>query len=150
MTIRSPIDILTRFTFAGAIALVISSCAAPDTQHHIVISTREQKLALLHVQVWFGRLARQQLYSAGQVGDRRKNRGQCPAGRSIQRSPPHRRNRRARFARSRSDRYTHSLAAWTRAAKRKRLCSGHLHSRHAGGTEYWSACKLRMHSNAFR
>ncbi len=47
MTIRSPIDILTRFTFAGAIALVISSCAAPDTQHHIVISTREQKLALL-------------------------------------------------------------------------------------------------------
>src|SRR6266480_1576918 len=47
MTIRSPIDILTRFTFAGAIALIISSCAAPDTQHHIVISTREQKLALL-------------------------------------------------------------------------------------------------------
>src|SRR6266702_3508117 len=47
MTIRNPIDILTRFTFAGAIALVISSCAAPDTQHHIVISTREQKLALL-------------------------------------------------------------------------------------------------------
>src|SRR6266704_2511780 len=47
MTIRKPIDILTRFTFAGAIALVISSCAAPDTQHHIVISAREQKLAVL-------------------------------------------------------------------------------------------------------
>jgi len=47
MTIRKPIDILTRFTFVGAIALIISSCAAPDTQHHIVISTREQKLALL-------------------------------------------------------------------------------------------------------
>jgi lipoprotein-anchoring transpeptidase ErfK/SrfK len=47
MTIRRPIDILTRFTFSGAIALIISSCAAPDTQHHIVISTREQKLALL-------------------------------------------------------------------------------------------------------
>jgi lipoprotein-anchoring transpeptidase ErfK/SrfK len=29
------------------IALLISSCAVPDTQHHIVISTREQKLALL-------------------------------------------------------------------------------------------------------
>jgi lipoprotein-anchoring transpeptidase ErfK/SrfK len=29
------------------IALFIASCAAPDTQHHIVISTREQKLALL-------------------------------------------------------------------------------------------------------
>ncbi|PYL63460.1 MAG: hypothetical protein DMF24_00090 [Verrucomicrobia bacterium] len=27
--------------------MFISSCAAPDTQHHIVISTREQKLALL-------------------------------------------------------------------------------------------------------
>ncbi len=47
MTIRNPIDILTRVTFVGAIALIISSCAAPDTQHHIVVSIREQKLALL-------------------------------------------------------------------------------------------------------
>src|SRR5207253_11364223 len=47
MTIRNPIDILTRFAFVAAIALFICSCAAPDTQHHIVISTREQKLALL-------------------------------------------------------------------------------------------------------
>src|SRR6266516_1839049 len=47
MTIRKPIDILTRFTFVTAITFIISSCAAPDTQHHIVISTREQKLALL-------------------------------------------------------------------------------------------------------
>ncbi len=47
MTIRNPIDILTRFTFVTAIAFIISSCAAPDTQHHIVISTREQKLAVL-------------------------------------------------------------------------------------------------------
>jgi lipoprotein-anchoring transpeptidase ErfK/SrfK len=30
-----------------ALALFLSSCVAPDTQHHIVISTREQKLALL-------------------------------------------------------------------------------------------------------
>jgi lipoprotein-anchoring transpeptidase ErfK/SrfK len=29
------------------LALFLASCAAPDTQHHIVISTREQKLALL-------------------------------------------------------------------------------------------------------
>src|SRR5213078_3918174 len=29
------------------VPIIISSCAAPDTQHHIVISTREQKLALL-------------------------------------------------------------------------------------------------------
>jgi lipoprotein-anchoring transpeptidase ErfK/SrfK len=47
MTSRNPIDILTRVTFIGAIALIISSCAAPDTRHHIVISTREQKLAVL-------------------------------------------------------------------------------------------------------
>src|SRR2546430_28052 len=47
MTIRNPIDILTRSAFVAAIALIISSCAAPDTQHHIVISTREQKLAVL-------------------------------------------------------------------------------------------------------
>src|SRR6266699_720880 len=48
MTIRNPIDILTHFAFVAAIALIISSCAAPDTQHHIVISTREQKLATTH------------------------------------------------------------------------------------------------------
>ena len=47
MTSRNPIDILTRVTFIGAIALIISSCAAPDTRHHIVISAREQKLAVL-------------------------------------------------------------------------------------------------------
>src|ERR1043166_4767423 len=29
------------------LALFLASCAAPDTQHHIVISTREQKLAIL-------------------------------------------------------------------------------------------------------
>ena len=28
-------------------ALFLVSCAAPDTQHHIVISTRDQKLAVL-------------------------------------------------------------------------------------------------------
>jgi lipoprotein-anchoring transpeptidase ErfK/SrfK len=29
------------------VALFLASCAAPDTQHHVVISTRDQKLALL-------------------------------------------------------------------------------------------------------
>src|SRR5215475_595785 len=29
------------------VAFFLASCAAPDTQHHIVISTRDQKLALL-------------------------------------------------------------------------------------------------------
>jgi lipoprotein-anchoring transpeptidase ErfK/SrfK len=32
---------------AIAIALFMASCAAPDTRHHIVVSTRDQKLALL-------------------------------------------------------------------------------------------------------
>jgi len=47
MTSRNPSDIFTRVIFIGAIALIISSCAAPDTRHHIVISAREQKLAVL-------------------------------------------------------------------------------------------------------
>jgi hypothetical protein len=29
------------------LALILASCAAPDTQHHVVISVREQRLALL-------------------------------------------------------------------------------------------------------
>src|SRR5438105_12077213 len=41
------IDIFTRAILLGAIATIVVSCAAPDTQHHIVISTGEQKLALL-------------------------------------------------------------------------------------------------------
>jgi lipoprotein-anchoring transpeptidase ErfK/SrfK len=41
------IDISSRAILLGAIATIVASCAAPDTRHHIVISTREQKLALL-------------------------------------------------------------------------------------------------------
>ena len=41
------INIFSRAILLGAIATIVASCAAPDTQHHIVISTREQKLALL-------------------------------------------------------------------------------------------------------
>ena len=33
--------------FLLLVALFLASCAAPDTRHHIVISTREQKLAVL-------------------------------------------------------------------------------------------------------
>jgi lipoprotein-anchoring transpeptidase ErfK/SrfK len=36
-----------RAYFLLLLALFIASCAAPDTRHHIVVSTREQKLALL-------------------------------------------------------------------------------------------------------
>jgi lipoprotein-anchoring transpeptidase ErfK/SrfK len=41
------IDIFSRAVLLGAIATIVASCAAPDTRHHIVISTSEQKLALL-------------------------------------------------------------------------------------------------------
>jgi lipoprotein-anchoring transpeptidase ErfK/SrfK len=41
------IDTLSRAILLGAIATIVASCAAPDTRHHIVISTREQTLALL-------------------------------------------------------------------------------------------------------
>src|SRR5436305_6780786 len=41
------IDIFGRAILLGAIATIVASCAAPDTRHHIVISTREQKLAVL-------------------------------------------------------------------------------------------------------
>jgi L,D-transpeptidase-like protein len=41
------IDIFSRAILLGTIATIVTSCAAPDTRHHIVISTREQKLALL-------------------------------------------------------------------------------------------------------
>lgn len=43
-------DVLPRFHYhliLVFVAFLIASCAAPDTQHRIVISTREQKLALL-------------------------------------------------------------------------------------------------------
>jgi lipoprotein-anchoring transpeptidase ErfK/SrfK len=41
------IDIVIRGIFLGAITILVLSCVAPDTQHRIVISTREQRLALL-------------------------------------------------------------------------------------------------------
>jgi lipoprotein-anchoring transpeptidase ErfK/SrfK len=41
------VDIFSRVIFLGAVAIIVASCAAPDTRHHVVISTREQKLALL-------------------------------------------------------------------------------------------------------
>src|SRR5215831_13821878 len=37
----------TNYLYASLIAMFLASCTAPDTQHHIVISTRDQKLAVL-------------------------------------------------------------------------------------------------------
>src|SRR2546423_7635547 len=42
------IDIIARQIFIAAFAILLSSCAAPrDTEHHIVVSVHDQKLALL-------------------------------------------------------------------------------------------------------
>ena len=41
------IDIFSRAILLVAIAITVTSCVAPDTRHQIVISTSEQKLALL-------------------------------------------------------------------------------------------------------
>src|SRR5881392_2961221 len=38
---------MTLRNYVLLVALFLASCAAPDTQHHIVISTRDQKLAVL-------------------------------------------------------------------------------------------------------
>src|SRR5256714_12469621 len=46
IALRCP-DGAARRPYFLLLALVMGSCAAPDTQHHIVISAREQKLALL-------------------------------------------------------------------------------------------------------
>jgi lipoprotein-anchoring transpeptidase ErfK/SrfK len=37
----------SNYLYPLLIAVLLASCAAPDTQHHIVISTRDQKLAVL-------------------------------------------------------------------------------------------------------
>src|SRR5437667_12852608 len=43
------VGIVVRYGFAFGAALILASCAAPrDTEHHIVVSVRDQKLALLH------------------------------------------------------------------------------------------------------
>jgi lipoprotein-anchoring transpeptidase ErfK/SrfK len=45
---KNNIEILARHVFVTASAILLASCAAPrDTEHHIVISVRDQKLALL-------------------------------------------------------------------------------------------------------
>ena len=38
---------MRRSNYLPLLAVFLGSCVAPDTQHHIVISTREQKLAVL-------------------------------------------------------------------------------------------------------
>jgi len=45
---NAKIDIVARRFFIAAFAILLASCAAPrDTEHHIVVSVHDQKLALL-------------------------------------------------------------------------------------------------------
>jgi lipoprotein-anchoring transpeptidase ErfK/SrfK len=44
---KGKIDICIRGLLLAGFAIGLASCAAPDTEHHIVVSAREQKLALL-------------------------------------------------------------------------------------------------------
>lgn len=45
---RNNTEILARHVFIAAFAILLTSCAAPrDTEHHVVISVHDQKLALL-------------------------------------------------------------------------------------------------------
>src|SRR5204862_5691537 len=44
---RDKIDGLTIRCYVLLLALLLASCAAPDTRHQIVVSTREQKLAII-------------------------------------------------------------------------------------------------------
>lgn len=41
------IKYIARYVFLAAFAILLASCAAPDTEHHIVVSVHDQKLALL-------------------------------------------------------------------------------------------------------
>jgi len=45
---RTERSIHLAYCFLGTLTLFIASCATRDTEHHIVISTREQKLAVLN------------------------------------------------------------------------------------------------------
>ena len=44
---RNRIDIVARHLFIAAFAILLASCAVQDTEHHIVVSVHDQKLALL-------------------------------------------------------------------------------------------------------
>jgi lipoprotein-anchoring transpeptidase ErfK/SrfK len=44
---KDKIDIFIRAIFLCASMIILASCAAPDTQHHVIISTREQRLAVV-------------------------------------------------------------------------------------------------------
>ena len=146
-------------TIVGVIFL-LTSCATPDRDHRVVISTSEQKLALLEkgrlVAVYpvstskFGlgdargscRTPLGELEVADKIGYRRD------IGHRVQGSPSHRRGCSGRFAGSRSNRHTYPMAARPRTAECERVCAHHLHSRNTGRTKHRAAGKLWVCSDA--
>ena len=117
-------------------ALLVGSCAAPDTRHQIVISTREQKLALLDrgnvmaiypvstSKFGLGDWPGSRFTPLGQLADCGENWRQCATGHGVQRPAAHRRSCPGQLAWSRSDRDADSLVAWTGSAKRQRISRG--------------------------
>ena len=137
-------------------------CAAPDTRHQIVISTRDQKLALLDrgnlmaiypvstSKFGLGDWPGSRFTPLGQLADCGENWRQCATGRGVQRPAAHRRSCPGQLAWSRSDRDADSLVAWTGSAKRQRICAGHLHPRHTRGMANRFGRELRMRPNALQ
>ncbi len=156
------IDIVARFLFIAAFAILLASCAAPrDTEHHIVVSVHDQKLALLEK----GNLVATYPISTSKfgLGDRPGSFGTplgeleiankigdgAPAGTVFK-------DRRrtgevvAVNAPGRDPIVTRII--WLRgreAQNRERIWSRHLHSRHAGRAKHRPAGELRLHSHAF-
>src|SRR2546426_7553782 len=129
-----------RYHLLLLVAFFIASCAAPDTRHQIVISTREQKLAVLDrgnlmaiypvstskfgLGDWPGsyRTPLGELEVTQKIGDGatpatvfkdRRRTGEIDGG----------------FARPRSNRHAHYLVAWVRTTKCECIRSRYLHSR---------------------
>src|SRR5438046_8043015 len=105
------------------VALFLASCAAPDTQHHIVISTRDQKLAVLDrgtlltmypvstSKFGLGDYLRSSRTPLGELEVAKKIGDNAPLGCVFKDRIG--RNCCVKFSRSRSDCHAHSLAART-------------------------------------
>ena len=142
------------------LALFISSCAAPDTRHQLVISTREQKLALLDRGNVIAGIRSPPPSSVSAIGEAagthhsanwRSRKKFAKMRHRVRYSKDRRRTGEivsAGFAWPGPHSDAHSQVARTRGAKRQRVHAGYLHPRHAGGTADRHACQLWMHSNA--
>src|SRR5438876_852811 len=119
-----------QFAALALIFFLLASCTTPkDVQHHVIISVKEQKLALL---------------------DRQKNWRQRASGHSLQRPPPHWRDCFAQCSGARSNRYPHPLVARPGSAKRECVWALYLYSWYTGRPEPRSAGQLRLRADEVR